>query len=79
VENELTSKWWGPGDLEEALLFPIVCDGSCGWSSTLFPARGGESKNPRISSTLEMFLERCGGLQNKRKEGWCVSKIRYKS
>jgi hypothetical protein len=46
----------------------------------LFPARGGESKNPRISSTLEMFPERCGGAAKiKRKEGWCVSKIKYRS
>jgi hypothetical protein len=49
------------GDLEEALLFATVCRGSRGCSSTLFPARGGESKNPRISSILEMFPERCGG------------------
>jgi hypothetical protein len=28
-----------------------------------------------LSSTLEMFPERCGGAANKkRKEGWCVSK-----
>jgi hypothetical protein len=41
----------------------------------LFPARGGESKSPRISSTFEMFPERCGGAAKiKRKEGWRVSK-----
>jgi hypothetical protein len=41
----------------------------------LFPARGGESKSPRISSTFEMFPKRCGGAAKiKRKEGWRVSK-----
>jgi hypothetical protein len=41
----------------------------------LFSARGGESKSPRISSTLEMFPERCGGAAKiKRREGWCVNK-----
>jgi hypothetical protein len=63
-----------------ALLFATICLGSRGCSSALFPARGGESKNPRISLTLEMFPERCGGAAKiKRKEGWCVSKIKYRS
>jgi hypothetical protein len=65
----------GEGDIEEALLFATICLGSRGCSSALFPARGGESKSPRISSTLEMFLERCGWVAKiKIKEGWCVSK-----
>jgi hypothetical protein len=71
VKKELTSKWWGEEDIEEALLFATVCLGSRGGLSALFPARGGESKSPRISSTFEMFPERCGGdAKIKRRGRW---------